>query len=132
MVHLNSGSGPSGTGTVCSLVPPAAPDEALIADNADPGDKAPTYKNQPVPSSALTHDPGSEENRDKKSWIEIELVDEEGNPVPGERYEVTLPDGSTVASGTLDERGFAHIGNTDPGTCKITFPDLDKDAWEPK
>ena len=71
----------------------------------------------------------TEEDIEEKSWIEIELVDEEDNPVPGEKYRVTLPNGK-VAQGTLDNKGFAHVGGIDPGTCQITFPDLDKDAWE--
>jgi hypothetical protein len=70
------------------------------------------------------HDPS------KKSWIEIELVDEEDEPVPGEAYRITLPDGETVAEGTLSDKGFARVDGIDPGSCKITFPDLDKDAWE--
>jgi hypothetical protein len=66
----------------------------------------------------------------EKTWIEIELVDEEGNPVPGERYKITLPDGKTVSEGTLDANGRARVEGIDPGTCQISFPDLDKDAWE--
>jgi type VI secretion system secreted protein VgrG len=83
-------------------------------------------------SDAPTHDPNAEENKDKKHWIEIELVDEAGQPVAGEPYQVTLPDGSTVADGTLDEKGRARVDNIDPGSCKVTFPNLDKEAWEPK
>ena len=64
-----------------------------------------------------------------KSWIEIKLVDEDDQPVQGERYRIELPDG-TVRQGTLDSKGQAHIGGIDPGNCKITFPNLDKDAWE--
>jgi type VI secretion system secreted protein VgrG len=81
-------------------------------------------------SDAPTHNPG--QNKDKKHWIEIELVDEDGNPVPGEPYRITLPDGSTVADGTLNEKGWARVDHIDPGTCQVTFPNLDKDAWEPK
>ena len=60
------------------------------------------------------------------------MVDEDGNPVPGEPYRITLPDGTTVADGTLNEKGWARVDNIDPGTCQVTFPKLDKDAWEPK
>jgi hypothetical protein len=35
-------------------------------------------------------------------------------------------------SGTLDENGFARVEGIDPGQCKVTFPDLDKDAWSPR
>ena len=58
------------------------------------------------------------------------MVDEENHPVAGLAYRITLPDGETVAEGTLDEKGFARVDGIEPGTCKITFPDLDKDAWE--
>lgn len=71
----------------------------------------------------------TEEDIEEKSWIEIELVDEEDQPVPGEKYKITLPEGS-VAQGTLDNKGFARVEGIDPGTCQITFPNLDKDAWE--
>ena len=74
--------------------------------------------------------PLTEEEAEKKSWIEIELVDEEDNPVPGERYEITLPDGTTVARGTLDENGFARVDGIDPGECQVTYPELDRDTWE--
>lgn len=63
-----------------------------------------------------------------KTFIEIELVDEDGNAVAGEFYEITLPDGS-VADGQLDDNGRARVDGIDPGSCQITFPDLDKDAW---
>ena len=64
----------------------------------------------------------------KKSWIEVKLEDEAGKPVPFERYRVTTPDG-TVREGFLDAKGLARVDGIDPGLCKITFPNLDKDAW---
>ncbi len=122
-------------GTAGTPVAPVAPEVAAEADVADPGEaakvKAKQIENQegkygtPV---VKPHKP-TEEDIEEKSWIEIELVDEEGNPVPGEKYRITLPDQS-VAQGTLDEKGFARVEGVDPGTCQITFPDLDKDAWE--
>jgi type VI secretion system secreted protein VgrG len=63
-------------------------------------------------------------------WIEIELVDEADQPVPGEKYEIAMPD-QTVKKGTLDEKGWARVdGIKDPGQCKITFPNLDREAWD--
>jgi uncharacterized protein (DUF2345 family) len=131
MVQINS-AGSALSRDSATPVPVQAPTDAAIADNADPGDASPTYKNQPPASSAPTHNPSEKENKSKKSWIEIELVDDEDKPVPGEPYRITLPDGSTVAEGTLDEKGRAKINNIDPGTCKVTFPKLHKDAWKPK
>jgi type VI secretion system secreted protein VgrG len=126
MVTINSGGSPL-SGVAGSLVAPLAAAVAAIADDASPGALAEIQRNQV--SSPPSHDPTSEENKEKKSWIEIELVDEEGKPMAGESYQVTLPDGS-VESGTLDEKGFAHVGNIDPGNCQVTFPNLDKEAWE--
>lgn len=136
MVLINSG-GAAGSATAEGLVSPLDPEEAHIADNADPGSKSPTYKNQKrqIPEwkkptfTKPSHKPNSPTNEKKKHWIEIELKDDDGNPVPGERYRVTLPDGSTLAEGTLDGKGFAKVTNIDPGNCKITFPELDGEIW---
>jgi len=112
LVNINSGSGPPVAPASSALVPPAPPVEPAMAASASPGEER------------------HKSDEEKKSWIEIELVDEDDNPIPGERYKVTLPDGKTVAEGTLDENGFARVDGIDPGNCKITFPSLDKDAWE--
>jgi len=65
---------------------------------------------------------------EKKTWIEIELVDEAGVPVPRERYRVTAPGGER-REGFLNEQGFAREDGLDPGTCTISFPDLDRALW---
>ena len=120
-------------------VAPAAPEEALDADVADPGEgeeikkeqiekKKGKYGSQEVkpfkPAEA------EEEEEEEKTWIEIELIGEDDEPIPGEKYKIEMPDGS-VAQGTLDGDGLARKEGIDPGTCKISFPDLDQDAWEP-
>jgi hypothetical protein len=41
-----------------------------------------------------------------------------------------MPD-KTVKEGTLNEKGWARVdGIKDAGQCKITFPNLDKEAWD--
>lgn len=71
----------------------------------------------------------SDKVTEKRAWIEIILVDMEGKPVPGVKYRITPPGGSPV-EGRLNEHGQAGLYQIEPGNCKITFPDLDKDAWE--
>lgn len=132
------------SGKAPNPVAPAAPTAPEAADVADPGEVAKLKKEQieqgkgkygstPVKAHKPGGGGGSEDDEDeedtKTSWIEIEMVDEEDQPVAGMKYEVTLPD-DTVAKGTLDQNGFARIEGIEPGECKITFPDLDKDAWE--
>lgn len=66
---------------------------------------------------------------ERTAWIEIELVDEEGTPVAGEKYRIELPDGS-IREGVLDANGRAHIDGLDPGICTIAFPNLDASEWQ--
>jgi type VI secretion system secreted protein VgrG len=149
MVNINSGGSPL-TGSPGSAVSPLSPTDPDEAADATPGELSSTSATpetlaktsaanvsaiiaapKSAAGSAPTHDPNSPDNQTKKHWIEIQLNDEEGNPVPGEPYKITLPDGTTVADGTLDDKGFARVDNIDPGTCQVTFPNLDKDAWKP-
>jgi hypothetical protein len=64
-----------------------------------------------------------------KTWVEVCLVDMEGNPVGRKRYAIQTPSG-TVEEGNLDNTGRVRLNNIDPGTCIFTFPDLDMEAWE--
>jgi type VI secretion system secreted protein VgrG len=132
LVNINSGAGPPVAPPPAMLVSPTAPAKAEEADSTDPGEVAETKAKQrelkqgkygSVQIKPYKNDP------EKKSWIEIELLDEEGEPVPGERYRITLPDGSTV-EGTLDQNGFARVDGIDPGNCEVSFPDLDQDSVE--
>jgi len=63
-----------------------------------------------------------------KTFIEIEMVDDKGRPVPDLAYHIEGPDGKQY-DGTLDADGKARVDDIEPGNCRITFPDLDKDAW---
>jgi hypothetical protein len=64
-----------------------------------------------------------------KDWVEITLVDENGDPVPGEAYRLELPDGS-VREGALDAGGKARVEGIDPGACRVTFSNLDARDWD--
>lgn len=61
-------------------------------------------------------------------WLEIELLDEAGKPVPDAAYEVTLADGS-VRKGKLAE-GKARLEKLPLGTCRVSFPDYDAASYE--
>ncbi|MFO0618008.1 MAG: type VI secretion system tip protein TssI/VgrG [Polyangiaceae bacterium] len=55
-------------------------------------------------------------------FTRIKLVDQRGQPIPGERWVVTQPDG-TKRQGVLDEEGAAAIRGL-KGTCEVDFPDV--------
>lgn len=63
------------------------------------------------------------------SWIEIELVGEDDEPIPGARYRITLP-GGALREGELDDQGRARLDDLPAGACRVSFPDLDEEAWE--
>lgn len=145
------------SGSPGTLVPPTAPDAALDADDADPGvveqtkaaqretqtgkygaqqatpftPEAPADDAADAPATTSGAAAGSDTPppQTETSWIEIKLLDEEGHPVPGESYQITLPDGS-VASSTTNDKGLARVEGFAPGQCKVSFPNLDTTVWE--
>ncbi len=84
----------------------------------------------PAPAAAARAEAAGESPPPPLDWIEIRLVGEDDGPVPGERYLVELPDGSR-REGTLDAQGAARIEGIPAGTCRVSFPELDRDAWTP-
>lgn len=130
---MNAKSGKAG-----SAISPAEPKEAEEADKADPGEmekakgeqrqsQTGKYGSIGIRPHKLTET--NVEGEEKKSWIEIEMIDEENKPVSGTAYRITLPDDS-VAEGTLDNRGLARLEGFGSGSCTVEFPELDQDAWE--
>jgi hypothetical protein len=52
-----------------------------------------------------------------------------GAPLANVKFKAEMPDGSTV-SGKTDGAGNAAIPASKEGDVKLTFPDLDADAWK--
>ena len=64
-------------------------------------------------------------------WVEIKLIGEDGKPISGEKYKIVLPDGAIV-EGALDGEGLARVDDIpQAGQCMISFPELDREAWDP-
>jgi type VI secretion system secreted protein VgrG len=126
LLSMNSGAGPMGSVTVGGVVPPAAPLAATLVEAVTAG----MSKADAAAHDAPTHKPSQDDA--KKAAVEIELLDEDDKPIAGEAYRLILADGTTVAQGTLDDKGCARIEGIDPGTCKVTFPNLDQGAWKKK
>jgi hypothetical protein len=86
-------------------------------------------KGCPIKYTAIINYYTEGQGEEERSWIEVQLMDEEGNPMANEKYELYLPDGSVI-KGRLDENGIARVSDVEPGTADIAFPDLDTDSWE--
>lgn len=63
------------------------------------------------------------------TWIAIELVDEDGEPVPNVPYRIETPDGR-VLTGLTNDRGRARQDGIYAGNCKVTFPELHAPDWK--
>lgn len=64
----------------------------------------------------------------QKTWVEMEVVDDFGKPMPGHSYLCMMPDGK-VETGTLDSRGRVRFDGIDPGTCVFSLVELDEETW---
>jgi type VI secretion system secreted protein VgrG len=131
VVNINSGGSAASVGdsSVCDGAEPAQPDEAATGDPGEDYTYELERKQYDPLDDALTHD--EEDESDERHWIGIRLYDDNGLPLAGERYLVVLPDGSTVAKGRTNRDGEAEVRGIDPGSCEVTFPDLDGMTWQP-
>jgi hypothetical protein len=126
------------SGKASTAVAPADPKPPDEADKADPGEvekakaeqrQTKTGKYGSVQVKPYKPPQTKEEKEKKNSWIEIEMVDEEDQPLPGVAYRILLPDGETVAEGTLDQKGCARVEGIEAGNCQVSFPGLDQETW---
>ncbi|HXU67956.1 MAG TPA: PAAR domain-containing protein [Polyangia bacterium] len=107
-----SSSSSSGSGSSSASAAPAA------SPAAPPPKPAPTSSSAASPAAS----PAAETPK-PDSWIEIELVDQDGNPVVDQPYEITTSDGKKLA-GTTDGKGKARVNWIESGDCQVTFPGL--------
>ncbi len=124
-------------GTACKAEAPVEPAEPKEATSADPGESSKTSGSEEPEERSSDARGGSgfekESSKEKKeveiTWVEIELKDKKGNPVPNEDYEVKLADGS-VRKGKLGPDGKARLAGVKPGSCDVKFPKVDKKEWK--
>lgn len=66
--------------------------------------------------------------KELKTWVEMEVVDEDGRPMAGEPFVCMLPDGRII-EGKLDGRGKVRFDGIDPGNCAFSLSRRGPDAW---
>jgi hypothetical protein len=67
--------------------------------------------------------------RRDSTWIDIELLDPDGKPVPNRKVRLTFSDGRVV-EGTTDAEGLFGLDGIDPGDCELAALDLAADHCE--
>lgn len=102
-----------------SLVRPTAAPEPLVGPPGDEQEDRPD-----------ADDFDARQKPPPTDWIEIQLVDEDGQGIPGQRYVIVAPDG-VEWRGFTDSLGVARLSRIPAGACTVSFPDLDAEAWEP-
>jgi hypothetical protein len=80
--------------------------------------------------SSRSSPPRPASNAPEKTWVDVQLVDPDGTPVPGAKYKLKITDGS-IREGTLDDQGRVRVSGIDPGSCTVWFPDYDAKEWRP-
>lgn len=129
-IALNSG-GSAGSGSAVST---EAPGEPNPADEVQPGQDV-TYSPASRQFTPVSYTPFANTREEDAaeppptSWVEIEMVDEDGEPWPDEEYEVKRADGKII-KGRLDSKGRAHVFLPKKEGASVRFPNLDGRAWE--
>jgi len=80
-----------------------------------------TAKKQPAKSP-----PAARQQPSNATWLELELLDSQGQPVPFERYKVVTADGKEI-EGKLDAEGRARLSGIPPGSNSVSFPDYESE-----
>jgi hypothetical protein len=69
-----------------------------------------------------------EDNSEPTSWVGLQLEDEEGQPVAGQRVRIKLADGSFKES-VSDDKGRIRLEGIPMGNCQVEFPGMDAGDW---
>lgn len=88
----------------------------------------PHYVSPPRPFKPNPRQPPSEELV-ATSWIALRLEDEEGDPVPRQRYRLKLANGS-LREGISGPDGFVRLENIPEGSCTVEFLGTDAGDWK--
>jgi hypothetical protein len=82
----------------------------------------------PPPREVAAAPPPSKAPIAKQSWIELQIEFEDGAPFPGNVL-VEVP-GGVRSEGPPDDKGNIRLDRINPGSSKVSFPDLDASAFD--
>jgi type VI secretion system secreted protein VgrG len=132
LVNINCGAGPPVGPVTAMATSPDPADDASGADKSDPGKDvrydAAQYEFEPLDIEP-GEEPAPEEEEEEKTWVEVELVNDIGEPVASEPCWLKLPSGREIRR-TTDANGVIRVTGIDPGECDVNFYRRDREAWE--
>jgi len=137
LVNINCGAGPPVGPVTAMATSPQAAEDPGVADESEPGKDTTYGGGEELPTAESTEEvaghefepPEEEEEERETTWVDLELVDEEEEPVAGEKYIVTDSAGKEF-KGTLDSNGKAHVTGIAIGEVSVSYPELDSGSWE--
>ncbi len=124
---------PVGPGTPGSGAPPATSQGGgQTSDVSHIGPAGPEHvgplKARPGHTPAKVESSSSRQQREEeKTWIEVELVDLDGESVPNKDFRIQLSKGR-VLSGRTNRQGKARFEGVDPDSGEVIFPQIPEDA----
>jgi len=140
MIKIASGPGsPPGGGPACSIEAPAAPAAAEEPINAEPGAMIEYQAEQkqraeialePIPGMIPLQEKQTDPE-EEKTWIEIEVIDSEGEKVKNESVKVLFSSGKIVSKKT-DGNGLVRIDDLVPADSNplIDLPDREDPEYD--
>ncbi len=68
------------------------------------------------------------EENEEDTWIEVRVIDEDGEPVSSMEYEIELSDGR-VRQGRTSELGILRYDGIPSGSCKVKLLGVEANGW---
>ncbi|MHC5109569.1 MAG: type VI secretion system Vgr family protein [Planctomycetota bacterium] len=128
MVQINTAAGPPVPPVTAMATAPTAPEPTVEADTVDPGKDTVYSGGMDLVAAQAPED--IEGYEFETHWIEVELVDEAGQPVVGEVVKVVSPDGELICQRPTGTNGIVHVLVPKEGDYELSFVNLDAQAWE--
>jgi hypothetical protein len=70
-----------------------------------------------------------EDKSEPTSWVGIQLEDEDGEPVSGQRVRIKMADG-TFREAVSDDKGRIRLDGIPEGNCQVEFVGIDASDWK--
>ncbi|WP_316858005.1 type VI secretion system tip protein TssI/VgrG [uncultured Cohaesibacter sp.] len=138
-INIKSGGSPLSAKPLETVIPgqpyiPITVHPCLAGSPAKPASdkQAPAQPAQPQkPERIVPAGAAPAPDPDETDWVEVQILDPQGNPVPGKHVYITGANDKQY-SATTNADGLCRINAIAPGECTFDIDKLDKDLWGPQ